>query len=83
MTSGLFEPTEEEQSATDALRERCQSILRQDPSQWEVIVAALDLRPEEVHRLLRRNDWTLPGALRIAYALGLEVRLHVQVSQQA
>lgn len=79
MTSRLTRPTELERTAARHLRVACQRAIAESDDRRVAAAASLDLRPADVERLLRRDDWTLPGALRVADALGLDVRLDVQV----
>ncbi len=79
MTSALTEPTDIERATAHEVREACRRVIIDSPDRRLAAAAALYLRPADVERLLRRDDWTLPGALRVANALGLDVRLDVQV----
>lgn len=79
MTSPLTRPTELERNAARDIRIACQRAIAESDDRGITAAASLDLSPADVERLLRRDDWTLPGALRVADALGLDVRLDVQV----
>lgn len=79
MNIALTEPTDLERATADQVRTACQKVLLEHPDRGREAAATLRLRPMDVDRLLRRDDWTLAGALRVAKALGLKIRLDVQV----
>lgn len=79
MDNALLEPTEVERVVTAELRVHCQRLLRESSQRQESVSLALSLRPKDIDGLLRRDDWTLPAALRIAQALGVNVQLKLQV----
>lgn len=79
MTYALLEPSEDERVATSELREHCQRLLRDDSALRDSVAQDLELRQSDLDRLLRRDDWTMSAALRIAAALGIGVSMKLEV----
>lgn len=77
MTSTIFEPTEAEIRAINELQERIVTFLDQNPHGRQILSEALELPQRDVDRLLRRKDWTLSGALRIATILGVKFDMRI------
>lgn len=78
MTYALLEPSEDERAATTELRQHCQRLLKA-PARRDSVQRDLELRQSDLDRLLRREDWTMSAALRIAAALGIGVSVKLEV----
>jgi hypothetical protein len=77
MSSAIFQPTDIERRAIDELKRRCREVLSEHPEGREALIGELGLRERDVTRLMERDDWTLPAAIRIAQALRIVFDLRV------